>query len=48
MLCSFSGVFMIWLWSGSQAVVDFGLVPVGGQSICMLCWLRVVEYGVNG
>ena len=43
-----SGLFMIRLWSGSQAVVDCSLVPVGGQSICMLCWFRVVEYGVDG
>ena len=44
-MSSFFGLFMIRLWSGSQAIVDCSLVPVGGQSICMLCWFRVV-YGV--
>ena len=36
---------MIRLWSGSQAIVDCSLVPVGGQSIRMLCWFRFLEKG---
>ena len=41
------GLFMIRLWSGSQAIVDCSSVPVGGQSIRMLCWFRFLEKGVN-